>query len=201
MLISFCAGHFFAIKDKLKYAAFTQLRVLCFAQRKNKLQQQAKELNNEGNDAGNKQNPNGVILGVEVVETNTKAHKVIVRGKNPDPTKVAERLQRKMDKHTDLISLILREKEEKKPESKLVEVVLKIFLHCDGCAKDIKYCIHEMEDLANEIIRDYPDVVNFNNEQGLSPLHILASKPSAFRSGCHLGRLKQIIYNRESRQS
>ncbi|KAK2991140.1 hypothetical protein RJ640_029433 [Escallonia rubra] len=50
-------------------------------------------------------------------------------------------------------------------------------------------------DLTNEIIRDYPDVVNFNNEQGLSPLHLLASKPSAFRSGSHLGRLNSIIYH------
>ncbi|KAK3021410.1 hypothetical protein RJ639_046818 [Escallonia herrerae] len=133
------------MSQKTLIVIWMRLRVVCSTQRKNKPQQQAEELNNEGNDAGNKQNPNGVILGVEVVETNTKAHKVIVRGKNPDPTKVAERLQRKMDKHMDLISPILPKKEEKKPEPKVVEVVLKIFLHCDGCAKDINYCIHEME--------------------------------------------------------
>ncbi|KAK2991132.1 hypothetical protein RJ640_029425 [Escallonia rubra] len=56
-------------------------------------------------------------------------------------------------------------------------------------------------DLAYQIIRDYPDVGNFNNEQGLSPLHLLASKPSAFRSGCHLGLLDRIIYDCESNQT
>ncbi|KAK3001614.1 hypothetical protein RJ639_020653 [Escallonia herrerae] len=49
--------------------------------------------------------------------------------------------------------------------------------------------------LAYEIICNYQDVVNSNNEQGLSPLHLLASKPSAFRSGSHLGRLNSIIYH------
>ncbi|KAK3034597.1 hypothetical protein RJ639_033843, partial [Escallonia herrerae] len=147
------------------------LRVLSFAQRKKKRQEKAQEQNDEGTNAGNKQNPKGVIVlgvymhcegcakevdrclrgfdGVEVVETDTKAHNVIVRGKNADPTRVAERLRRKMNKHVDLISPILpkteEKKEEKKPEPKVVEVVLKIFLHCEGCAKDVKHCIHKME--------------------------------------------------------
>ncbi|KAK2991125.1 hypothetical protein RJ640_029418 [Escallonia rubra] len=56
-------------------------------------------------------------------------------------------------------------------------------------------------DLANEIMSKYEDVVNSKNEQGLSPLHLLASKPSAFRSGSHLGRLNSIIYHCESNQT
>ncbi|KAK2987145.1 hypothetical protein RJ640_019705 [Escallonia rubra] len=56
-------------------------------------------------------------------------------------------------------------------------------------------------ELANEIINyynDYNDFLYGNNDQGLSPLHLLAGKPSAFRSGSHLGRLNQIIYHCES---
>uniref|UniRef100_A0A2N9GMH9 PGG domain-containing protein n=1 Tax=Fagus sylvatica TaxID=28930 RepID=A0A2N9GMH9_FAGSY len=42
-------------------------------------------------------------------------------------------------------------------------------------------------DLAFRIIRLYEDLVNSFNYHGLTPLHILASKPSSFRSGSHFG--------------
>ncbi|KAJ0051900.1 hypothetical protein Pint_03255 [Pistacia integerrima] len=50
-------------------------------------------------------------------------------------------------------------------------------------------------DLAFQIIRLYKRLANSVNEHGLTPLHILATKPSAFRSGSHLGRFNQIIYH------
>ncbi|XP_059625908.1 uncharacterized protein LOC132268979 [Cornus florida] len=50
-------------------------------------------------------------------------------------------------------------------------------------------------DLAFQIIHRYKKLVNYVNEQGFSPLHLLASKPSAFRSGSHLVRLYRIIYH------
>ncbi|KAJ0112774.1 hypothetical protein Patl1_03305 [Pistacia atlantica] len=50
-------------------------------------------------------------------------------------------------------------------------------------------------DLAFQIIHLYKPLANSVNEQGLTPLHILATKPSAFRSGSHLGRFNQIIYH------
>ncbi|KAK9281467.1 hypothetical protein L1049_004370 [Liquidambar formosana] len=50
-------------------------------------------------------------------------------------------------------------------------------------------------ELAYQIIRLYDKLVNYVNEQGFSPLHLLANKPSAFRSGSHLTWLKKIIYH------
>ncbi|XP_050265751.1 uncharacterized protein LOC126709518 isoform X4 [Quercus robur] len=50
-------------------------------------------------------------------------------------------------------------------------------------------------DLAFRIIHLYDKLVNSFNEQGWTPLHLLASKPSAFRSGSHLGRWYKMIYH------
>lgn len=51
-----------------------------------------------------------------------------------------------------------------------------------------------LADLAFQIICLYEDLVNYVNEEGYSPLHLLASKPSAFKSGSHLRPFKRIIY-------
>lgn len=62
------------------------------------------------------------ILGVEEIQIDAKNHKVTVKGKKADPTKVAERLRKKSGKHVNLISPIPpkeEKKEEKKPEVKL----------------------------------------------------------------------------------
>ncbi|KAK4849125.1 hypothetical protein QYF36_021136 [Acer negundo] len=50
-------------------------------------------------------------------------------------------------------------------------------------------------DLAFQIIHHYKELVNSVNKRGLSPLHLLAAKPSAFRSGSHLGRWNEFIYH------
>ncbi|XP_054786339.1 uncharacterized protein LOC129292735 [Prosopis cineraria] len=50
-------------------------------------------------------------------------------------------------------------------------------------------------DLAFQIIHLYGDLVTSVNEDGLSPLHLLAAKPSAFRTGSRLGRVEKIIYH------
>ncbi|KAM1057879.1 hypothetical protein COP1_031188 [Malus domestica] len=52
----------------------------------------------------------------------------------------------------------------------------------------------EYFDLAFQIIHLYEGLVNSVNAQGFSPLHLLATKPSAFKSGSHLGRFQNIIY-------
>ncbi|GLT52330.1 hypothetical protein SLA2020_256780 [Shorea laevis] len=52
----------------------------------------------------------------------------------------------------------------------------------------------EFFSLAFQIIQLYPDLVNSVNEDGLSPLHILASEPNAFKSGSRLGLFDRIIY-------
>ncbi|PRQ26031.1 putative ankyrin repeat-containing domain, PGG domain-containing protein [Rosa chinensis] len=60
-------------------------------------------------------------------------------------------------------------------------------LHCSISA--------EYYDLAYQIINLYEDLVKYVNEVGFSPLHLLASQPSAFRSGSHLSPWNRIIYN------
>ncbi|KAG2697020.1 hypothetical protein I3760_07G086800 [Carya illinoinensis] len=49
-------------------------------------------------------------------------------------------------------------------------------------------------DLAFQISHLYPHLASSVNEEGLTPLHILASRPSAFRSGSHLEGYHKIIY-------
>ncbi|KAK9933104.1 hypothetical protein M0R45_020313 [Rubus argutus] len=49
--------------------------------------------------------------------------------------------------------------------------------------------------LAFQIILLYPELVNSMDEDGSSPLHILASKPHAFKSGCRLGLGDHLIYH------
>ncbi|KAK9286994.1 hypothetical protein L1049_015402 [Liquidambar formosana] len=49
-------------------------------------------------------------------------------------------------------------------------------------------------DLGYQIIRLYKFLVNYVNKQGFTPLHLLATKPSAFRSGSHLS-FNRIIYH------
>ncbi|KAA8533341.1 hypothetical protein F0562_033126 [Nyssa sinensis] len=105
-------------------------------------QEQVENPSEQNNEHINQQNPKGVILlgvyihcegcansvvkclrgfdGVEVIEIDAKNHKVTVKGKKADPLKVAER-------------------------AKVIEVLLKIYMHCEGCAKEIKYCIHKMQ--------------------------------------------------------
>ncbi|XP_058194384.1 heavy metal-associated isoprenylated plant protein 8-like [Rhododendron vialii] len=134
------------------------------------LQEQINEGTNE--ESNKKQNPYGVIVlgvymhcqgcadtitkylrgsdGVEQIEIDLKNHKVTVKGKDVDPENVVERLRKKSNKHISLISPILEGrkeegKEEKKEESNVVEAVLKIYMHCESCAADIKYSIHKMQ--------------------------------------------------------
>lgn len=52
-----------------------------------------------------------------------------------------------------------------------------------------------LTDLAFQIIKLYTDLANSVNEQGISPLHLLAAKPSAFKSGSHLSPTDRIIYH------
>ncbi|KAJ1427260.1 PGG domain [Sesbania bispinosa] len=49
--------------------------------------------------------------------------------------------------------------------------------------------------LALQIIHLYPNLVDFVNEDGLSPLHILAMKPNCFKSSTQMEFLDRIIYN------
>nr|GEV50078.1 heavy metal-associated isoprenylated plant protein 8-like [Tanacetum cinerariifolium] len=88
--------------------------------------------------------------GVEVVEPNTKDNQVTVKGKNCDPVRIQERVRRKSGKHVEIISPVQKKQQEKKPEEKkpeapkVTETVLKMHLHCEGCAKEVKHCVLKM---------------------------------------------------------
>ncbi|KAM4087432.1 hypothetical protein ACJW30_10G177100 [Castanea mollissima] len=53
----------------------------------------------------------------------------------------------------------------------------------------------EYFDVAYEMLLKEPSLANAVNEIGITPLHLLASKPSVFKSGSHLGWWKSIIYH------
>ncbi|CBI17671.3 unnamed protein product, partial [Vitis vinifera] len=56
----------------------------------------------------------------------------------------------------------------------------------------------EYFDLSLLIIHLYEDLVNYVDEKGLTPLHVLAGKPTAFRSGTHLHFIERLIYQCKS---
>ncbi|XP_057423770.1 heavy metal-associated isoprenylated plant protein 7-like isoform X2 [Lotus japonicus] len=95
--------------------------------------------------------------GVEDVITDCKSHKVVVKGDKADPVKVLERVQRKSHRHVELLSPIPKPPEEKKiqeeeakpePEKKkeeVVTVVLRVHMHCEACAQEMKRRIQRMK--------------------------------------------------------
>ncbi|GAB2221381.1 hypothetical protein Droror1_Dr00012557 [Drosera rotundifolia] len=104
--------------------------------------------------------------GVEDVITDCKTHKVIVKGEKADPLKVLERVQRKSHRNVELLSPIpkppeaaaLAEEEKKKAEEKepvkaeddkpkVITVVLKVHMHCEACAQEIKKRIERIKEV------------------------------------------------------
>uniref|UniRef100_A0A0D9YSQ8 HMA domain-containing protein n=1 Tax=Oryza glumipatula TaxID=40148 RepID=A0A0D9YSQ8_9ORYZ len=101
--------------------------------------------------------------GVEDVVADSKAHKVIVKGKKAaaDPMKVVHRVQKKTGRKVELLSPMPPPVEEKKEEEKkeepeppkpeekkeptVIAVVLKVHMHCDACAQVIRKKILKMK--------------------------------------------------------
>lgn len=100
--------------------------------------------------------------GVEDVIADTKAHKVVVKGKKAaaDPMKVVERVQKKTGRKVELLSPMPPPKEEKEEEKKeepeppktekkeeatVLAVVLKVHMHCEACTQVIKKRILKMK--------------------------------------------------------
>lgn len=97
--------------------------------------------------------------GVEEVTTDCKSSKVVVKGKEADPIKVAERIQKKTGRKVEIISPLPKPpepenkeenkeppKEEKKDEPPpVIEVVLKISMHCDACAQGLQRRIRKIQ--------------------------------------------------------
>ncbi|GAV86330.1 HMA domain-containing protein [Cephalotus follicularis] len=86
--------------------------------------------------------------GVEEVKVDKANNKVTVKGQRADPVKVLERIRKKYSRNAELLSP-KPNKEEKKPEKreepKVRTVVLKMHMHCQGCARDIKRDIERMK--------------------------------------------------------
>lgn len=95
--------------------------------------------------------------GVEDVKTDVANNKLTVIGKM-DPKTVVEKLQKKTERKVELISPLPKKDEgenKKKPEEKetkaeekkkekepsVVTTVLRVILHCDGCAQSVKKTI------------------------------------------------------------
>ncbi|GMI72222.1 HEAVY METAL ASSOCIATED PROTEIN 52 [Hibiscus trionum] len=101
--------------------------------------------------------------GVEDVMTDCKSNRVVVKGDKADPLKVLDRLQRKSHRKVELLSPIpnppppteetkAEDKEKCKPEDNkqeppaaAVTVVLKVYMHCEACAQEIKKRIQRMK--------------------------------------------------------
>ncbi|MFS7964073.1 putative heavy metal-associated domain, HMA, heavy metal-associated domain superfamily [Helianthus anomalus] len=112
--------------------------------------------------------------GVEDVITDCKTHEVIVKGEKADPLKVLERLQKKSHRKVELISPVPTPpaEEPKKPEQEeatpkpeeekdevpppVITVVLKVHMHCEACAQEIRKRILRMKGVESAV----PDLKN-----------------------------------------
>ncbi|KAJ7945679.1 Heavy metal-associated isoprenylated plant protein [Quillaja saponaria] len=98
--------------------------------------------------------------GVENVITDCRTHKVVVKGEKADPLKVLERVQKKSRRQVELLSPIPKppapeekkpveeekpKPEEKKEEPQIITVTLKVHMHCEACAQEIKKRILRMK--------------------------------------------------------
>ncbi|KAI3745343.1 hypothetical protein L1987_58454 [Smallanthus sonchifolius] len=113
--------------------------------------------------------------GVKEVMTDCKASKVVIKGKELDPVKLSERIQKKTGRRVEIISQLPKppepkpepepkkqkpepSKEEKKDEPPpVITVVLKMSMHCDACAQGLQRRIRKIAgvesvktELANE---------------------------------------------------
>ncbi|XP_055802506.1 heavy metal-associated isoprenylated plant protein 7-like isoform X1 [Solanum dulcamara] len=97
--------------------------------------------------------------GVEEVTADSKASKVVVKGKNADPLKVCERIQKKSGRKVELISPLPKPPEEiKKDEKKeelpkeekkdepppVITVKMTVQMHCDACAQVLQKRIRKI---------------------------------------------------------
>ncbi|KAI3456582.1 hypothetical protein Pfo_013245 [Paulownia fortunei] len=110
--------------------------------------------------------------GVEDVTADSKASKVVVKGKGADPIKVCQRIQKKSGRKVEIISPLPKppqenkqqeNKEEKPKEEKkeeppaVITVVLKVRMHCEACAQVLQKRIGKVkgvESVTTDIAND-----------------------------------------------
>nr|GEU51188.1 hypothetical protein [Tanacetum cinerariifolium] len=86
------------------------------------------------------------IDGVEEVEPNMEENQVIVKGTACYSVRIAARVKRKLGKRVAIISPVPIKKQEKKEEPpKVTETVLKMHMHCEGCAEDVRHRLQKMK--------------------------------------------------------
>lgn len=105
--------------------------------------------------------------GVEEVVTDCKTHKVVVKGQKVDAVKVLERVQKKSHRKVELLSPAPTPpaEEPKKPEQEeapkseekkdeppaVISVVLKVHMHCEACAQEIRKRILRMKGVESAV--------------------------------------------------
>uniref|UniRef100_A0A7N2LPM9 PGG domain-containing protein n=1 Tax=Quercus lobata TaxID=97700 RepID=A0A7N2LPM9_QUELO len=75
-----------------------------------------------------------------------------------------------------------------------IDVFLYLHFKCHPGREHSNYCTRKNE-LALIILHLHKDLANLGNKKGITPLHLLASKPSAFKSGSNLRSFENIIYH------
>ncbi|KAA8518719.1 hypothetical protein F0562_016507 [Nyssa sinensis] len=129
--------------------------------------------------------------GVESVKADTASNKLTVTGK-VDPAKVREKVEEKIKKKVELVSPQPKkdaggadkkpdEKSEKKPDDKKAEdkkpkeppvstVVLKIWLHCEGCTHKIKRIISKYKGVQTVTIDGPKELVTVKGTMNVAEL-------------------------------
>ncbi|CAJ1961964.1 unnamed protein product [Sphenostylis stenocarpa] len=92
------------------------------------------------------------LAGVKHVEVDREHQRVMVKGEVVNnPSMVLERLQKKYSKNVELISPKPKPENQqkniqvKKEQVKIKTVVLKMYMHCQGCVRDVKNTVEKME--------------------------------------------------------
>ncbi|TXG56023.1 hypothetical protein EZV62_017336 [Acer yangbiense] len=88
--------------------------------------------------------------GVEEIKIDRAIDKVIVKGEKADPIKILDRVQKRYSRNVELLHPKTKVVEKKEAEKKQLEpevkiVTLKMYIHCEGCARDIKENLIRME--------------------------------------------------------
>ncbi|KAK4842624.1 hypothetical protein QYF36_024924 [Acer negundo] len=88
--------------------------------------------------------------GVEEIKIDRAIDKVTVKGEKADPIKILERVQKRYNRNVELLHPKTKVVEKKESEKKQLEpevkiVTLKMYIHCEVCAQDIKENLIRME--------------------------------------------------------
>ncbi|XP_049392459.1 heavy metal-associated isoprenylated plant protein 7-like isoform X2 [Solanum stenotomum] len=100
--------------------------------------------------------------GVEEVKADSKASKVVIKGKNADPLKVCERIKKKSGRKVELISPLPKPPEEHKKEEEkkeelpkveekkdepppVITVKMTVQMHCEACAQVMQKRIRKIQ--------------------------------------------------------